>query len=127
SAARSVLAIRMECGPAGPGGSPPEVCLQHTLIRVFAPRFRPPDDTRDVFGLGFMPMGARGIEPRTSPLSGVRSSRLSYAPNAKTDVFPRFSVTGEQVRSPICHRIRPGSFERMIVARGTAAGQPPAF
>src|SRR5262245_19656574 len=25
-------------------------------------------------------MGARGFEPRTSPLSGVRSSRLSYAP-----------------------------------------------
>src|SRR5262245_32428519 len=26
-------------------------------------------------------MGARGFEPRTSPLSGVRSSRLSYAPD----------------------------------------------
>src|SRR4051794_36578456 len=25
-------------------------------------------------------MGARGFEPRTSPLSGVRSSQLSYAP-----------------------------------------------
>ena len=25
-------------------------------------------------------LGARGFEPRTSPLSGVRSSHLSYAP-----------------------------------------------
>ena len=29
---------------------------------------------------GHETMGARGFEPRTSPLSGVRSSRLSYAP-----------------------------------------------
>src|SRR5262245_36511085 len=29
-------------------------------------------------------MGARGFEPRTSPLSGVRSSRLSYAPATRS-------------------------------------------
>ncbi len=29
---------------------------------------------------GRIPMGPRGLEPPTSPLSGVRSSQLSYEP-----------------------------------------------
>jgi hypothetical protein len=29
-------------------------------------------------------MGTRGFEPRTSPLSGVRSSQLSYAPVSRS-------------------------------------------
>ncbi len=36
-------------------------------------------------------MGARGFEPRTSPLSGVRSSRLSYAPESRRAFHCRIS------------------------------------
>ncbi len=32
-------------------------------------------------------VGARGFEPRTSPLSGVRSSQLSYAPSQQGQIY----------------------------------------
>ncbi len=47
-------------------------------------------------------MGARGFEPRTSPLSGVRSSRLSYAPESSRAFHSRISwrrVNGMPVQS----------------------------
>jgi hypothetical protein len=45
-------------------------------------------------------MGARGFEPRTSPLSGVRSSRLSYAPIART-MWPHFNRRARRVNHPL--------------------------
>src|SRR3954462_7088060 len=46
-------------------------------------------------------MGARRFELRTSPLSGVRSSQLSYAPN--TTAMARFIVIGLALESTV-HR-----------------------
>jgi hypothetical protein len=45
-------------------------------------------------------VGARGFEPRTSPLSGVRSSRLSYAPIART-VWLHFNPRARRVNHPL--------------------------
>ena len=48
-------------------------------------------------------VGLGGLEPPTSPLSGVRSSHLSYRPNVLAGNTLTFSPTARQI-------IRPGRF-----------------
>gem|GEM_PF-4366402 len=57
-------------------------------------------------------MGARGFEPRTSPLSGVRSSQLSYAPSH------RVYITGELRGSQAAGARKSGGGPARTGARG---------
>ena len=70
-------------------------CLSNQFQRLFSGRF---NSLLISTSLGWM-VGPDGIEPSTSPLSGVRSSHLSYGPRCSQH---RWSWSGSNRRPPEC-------------------------